>query len=969
MSITIYKHRFYGGSSKQFTEAVADLGWFKKKISSLKIVGDPWVLYEHPNFRGKSQTWYEGDHDWVGGEWNDVFSSMQPLRGYKEQERRKERERQERQKQERLLNEQKRKEETRRGLWASNKQAMAGQLMEQQQQQQKQLKVSYNQRDLEDTDWIKSANKPVSMVRQELHLDQIVAQISSDALQQSDQNDINAYLAFLSAHDSFEREPYSAILIIAIRIYLDKKDCQRCNIVQEELFCDFVVAILIEDFTAKELHTISIWIFELCYEGSLLISQNGQKQWERLPVLTPVNYFILILWQMINRACNQGEDQLCRKFVKLHVAYTYERGLFTGSTRDLLYYLLDCRQSQWGVTEVCRLYGDLPILISDPSVFEEILKRIRSHKLLPFDVMPNGTTIIDMLSSGLTCQDIYRQMIDYKELNKEITTILKELKMPEEVEEEMKVAILAAVEQLTRLSRYPEPNVEIDVAVLQKYLKRVVEAPSIRGGALTDALVLASLQVMHTRSCNGFWPREIQMVCFCALAMDQRTGSLLEIATGEGKSAIIAMVAAVNAMRGRMVDIVTSSPVLAKRDSAEWAEFYNSCGVSVAHNFDIENRDKESIECLYKCQIVYGTVGSFAGDILRTNFELQNVRQGRPFHMVIVDEVDSMLIDQGVQLTYLSHSVASSGLRHLEPSLALVWSVVSNYRPIAIDNGQLVYRGRAEPFYTFIFQAVQNLAHLEGPHDIMQLAQLTIGICPEVSTWASLSVEDIGNELRVVSRKQLISFLEVMPDFFPLGFDVYEINERGEATMATHIQVAGCQSLSILVLDGGQLCMLTQEEVLNEYLAEDLRRALPSSGARPSKEQLDIPEFLLNYAHNQLETWITNAFMATRMREGREYVVENGEVLPVDYHSTGVIEINKRWGGGLQQFLEMKHRLTTNVLLGGVVGHGVGNCASRRWGLAYGSLSWYNVHSRNWSHFRRSIRCHGWYSGHGEFGL
>ena len=63
-------------------------------------------------------------------------------------------------------------------------------------------------------------------------------------------------------------------------------------------------------------------------------------------------------------------------------------------------------------------------------------------------------------------------------------------------------------------------------------------------------------------------------------------GRLLEILTGEGKSCVIAMVAATYALQGRTVDIVTSSPVLSQRDADEWQEFYSMMKLEVGCNVD-----------------------------------------------------------------------------------------------------------------------------------------------------------------------------------------------------------------------------------------------------------------------------------------------------------------------------------------------------------------------------------------------
>ena len=105
------------------------------------------------------------------------------------------------------------------------------------------------------------------------------------------------------------------------------------------------------------------------------------------------------------------------------------------------------------------------------------------------------------------------------------------------------------------------------------------------------------------------------------------------------------MVAATYALLGRTVDIATSSPVLSQRDAEEWQEFFSIMELDAGCNVD--DNTKEDTTC-YECLIVYGTVETFARDILKTEFLLQDVRKGRKCDIVIVDEVDSMLIDKGV---------------------------------------------------------------------------------------------------------------------------------------------------------------------------------------------------------------------------------------------------------------------------------------------------------------------------------
>ena len=119
----------------------------------------------------------------------------------------------------------------------------------------------------------------------------------------------------------------------------------------------------------------------------------------------------------------------------------------------------------------------------------------------------------------------------------------------------------------------------------------------------------------------------------------------------------------------------------------------------------------------YDCPIVYGTVETFARDILKTEFLLQDVRKGRTCDIVIVDEVDSMLIDQGVQCTYLSQDLTSSGMCHFEPILALIWMHVSRLFTIQ-GKGGIAYHGMGPEVF------LATLSHLSNGIDPMQILRL-----------------------------------------------------------------------------------------------------------------------------------------------------------------------------------------------------------------------------------------------------
>ena len=81
-----------------------------------------------------------------------------------------------------------------------------------------------------------------------------------------------------------------------------------------------------------------------------------------------------------------------------------------------------------------------------------------------------------------------------------------------------------------------------------------------------------------------------------------------------------------------------------------------------------------------------------------------------------------------------------------------------------------------------------------------------------------------------------------------------------------------------------------------------------------NQNKIDLPIYLKDFCVSRLRCWIDNAFLANEMRENREYIDKGDVIYPVDFKSTGVIETNKKWCDGLQQFLEMKHDLPRSPL-------------------------------------------------------
>ena len=122
-------------------------------------------------------------------------------------------------------------------------------------------------------------------------------------------------------------------------------------------------------------------------------------------------------------------------------------------------------------------------------------------------------------------------------------------------------------------------------------------------------------------------------------------GRIAEMRTGEGKTLVSTLPAYLNALTGKGVHIVTVNDYLAKRDSEWMGKVYRYLGLSVGliiHDIDNEGRRKA-----YNCDITYGTNNEIGFDYLRDNMVIyKDQRVQRPFNFAIVDEVDSILIDE-----------------------------------------------------------------------------------------------------------------------------------------------------------------------------------------------------------------------------------------------------------------------------------------------------------------------------------
>lgn len=162
-------------------------------------------------------------------------------------------------------------------------------------------------------------------------------------------------------------------------------------------------------------------------------------------------------------------------------------------------------------------------------------------------------------------------------------------------------------------------------------------------GAKLDDLLVPAFATVREAAKRVLGQRHFDVQLIGGMVLHE--GSIAEMKTGEGKTLVATLPVYLNALAGKGVHVVTVNDYLARRD-AEWmGKIYNFLGLSfgiIVHGLDDEERQRA-----YASDITYGTNNEFGFDYLRDNmkYEVAQMSQ-RGHHFAIVDEVDSILIDE-----------------------------------------------------------------------------------------------------------------------------------------------------------------------------------------------------------------------------------------------------------------------------------------------------------------------------------
>ncbi|CAF3809598.1 unnamed protein product [Rotaria sordida] len=274
------------------------------------------------------------------------------------------------------------------------------------------------------------------------------------------------------------------------------------------------------------------------------------------------------------------------------------------------------------------------------------------------------------------------------------------------------------------ISQWTKDHIRLWANMVKAYITHCID---------TEYFIIEALAVIKQANFidTGFHLTDAQILsCLIILNANKNQGRLLQVGTGEGKSTIISVLAVVYALLGSTVDIITSSPVLAERDAKEKENFYSMFDLQCSHNNDKAVYLSGPKVC-YRKQIVYGEAAQFQFDTLRTEYAELNTLAGRKCDVAIVDEVDSMLIDDSSKIARLASTM--SGMDQLQIIYQLLWHQLISLQEkiIRLDNKMYLFYGKIK-----FEEKLITLEYANEQGDIVSI--------PDLKTYLA-STSDISN--------------------------------------------------------------------------------------------------------------------------------------------------------------------------------------------------------------------------------
>jgi preprotein translocase subunit SecA len=250
------------------------------------------------------------------------------------------------------------------------------------------------------------------------------------------------------------------------------------------------------------------------------------------------------------------------------------------------------------------------------------------------------------------------------------------------------------------------------------------------GESLDDLLVEAFAVVREgAKRVLGLYPYRVQLMGGASL----HEGNISEMKTGEGKTLTSTMPVYLNAITGKGVHVVTVNEYLASRDAEEMGQLYNFLGLTVGLN--LNSLTKEEKREAYAADITYSTNNELGFDYLRDNMVLyKNQMVQRPLHFAVIDEVDSILIDEARTPLIISGQAQKSTQLYMQANAVV--RMLSKETDFTYDEKtkgvQLTEEGITKVEKAFNIENLFDLSHVTLNHHILQALKAHVSMHNDV---------------------------------------------------------------------------------------------------------------------------------------------------------------------------------------------------------------------------------------------
>lgn len=403
-------------------------------------------------------------------------------------------------------------------------------------------------------------------------------------------------------------------------------------------------------------------------------------------------------------------------------------------------------------------------------------------------------------------------------------------------------------------------------------------------------------------------PYDVQLVG--AITLHQ--GKIAEMKTGEGKTLVAIFPAYLNSLAGKGVHVITVNNYLAKRD-AEWNEpIFNFHGIHV-DCIDLYEPNTEPRRKAYRADITYGTNNEFGFDYLRDNMVIGKEQLvQREHHYTIIDEVDSILIDEARTPLIISgpvpHDNKSDKYIEMKPRVESLVAAQKKLVAQLVQEGQkLLEEGKEDEAGLALFRAERGFPKNTRFRKLLQEPSLQ----KLIQKTEAFYLADNAKNMPIVDE-----YLYYAVD---MKLNSIEMTEKGRE----FITGKGEDAEFFVIPDLGTETATIEKEI--ESLTKEKEEKVKALELSTEYEEKKIDEAKLELAEeretkfNELHRLFAergdrihtvNQLLKayTNFEKEEEYIVQNGKVQIVDEH-TGRVLSGRRYSDGLHQAIEAKENV------------------------------------------------------------